>query len=147
MDKDLYTRLQRVEDRLAIQELFNQYASHLDAGEFGLYASLFSARGEVKLGPMGRARGREAIEALMVKSLGEHVGKSYHIISNPIIHLDGDRATSQVMWTVILRGDNDQPVVGMIGSHRDELIREQGQWLFLTRTGYVDIPSAMPGSK
>ena len=51
------------------------------------------------------------------------------------------------MWTVILRGENDQPVVGMIGSHRDELIREQGQWLFLTRTGYVDIPSAMPGSK
>jgi hypothetical protein len=145
VDSELKQRLQRSEDILSIQQLFNQYASHLDAGRFDRYAALFSVNGEVKLGPLGRAKGRAEIEALMRKNLAASVGQSYHIISNPVIQLDGDSATSEVMWTVILRGDGDRPVLGMIGRHRDELVRENGEWCFLSRAGFVDIPSAMKG--
>ena len=143
MLENIEKRLQRAEDLLAIQQLFNEYASYLDAGEFNRYAALFSANGEVKLGPMGRAVGPVAIEALMIKHLAANVGQSYHIISNPIVQLDGDSATTEVMWTVILRSKDDKPVVGMMGKHRDKLVRENGAWLFLERAGFVDIPAAM----
>ena len=143
MNDDILVRLQRTEDTLAIQQLFNQYASYLDSGQFDRYASLFSVDGEVKLGPMGRAKGPAAIEALMAKHLSSNVGKSFHIISNPVIQLEGDTATSEVMWTVIIRGEGDKPVVGIIGRHKDTLIREQGIWRFQCRAGYVDIPSAI----
>lgn len=143
MDSELKQRVQRSEDTLAIQQLFNRYASYLDAGQFDHYAALFSIDGEVKLGPLGRAKGRAEIEALMRRNLEANVGQSYHIISNPIVELAGDTATSEVMWTVILRAEGDRPVLGMIGRHRDELIREEGEWRFKLRAGFVDIPSAM----
>lgn len=140
MDKVLLARLQKVEDLLAIQQLFNEYASYLDRGQFDRYAALFSTDGEVKLGPMGRAAGRAAIQALMEKNLAAHVGQSYHIISNPVINITGDSAVSEVMWTVIMRSATDTPSLGMIGQHRDELVREGGRWYFRQRAGYVDIP-------
>ena len=62
-----------------------------------------------------------------------------------MIKLDGDRATSEVMWTVIQRGEDGRPIVPMIGRHKDELVREQdGQWRFRLRRGFVDIPSRLP---
>jgi len=57
------------------------------------------------------------------------------------VTLDGDRATSQVMWTVIHRGKDGQPRLTMVGRHHDELIREDGRWRFHKRRGTVDIPT------
>jgi hypothetical protein len=138
----LEQRLQRVEDLLEIQRLFVDYGHHLDAGDFASYAALFAEDGEVMLGPIGTAHGRTEIEALMTRTLGGRVGGSFHVISNPIIELDGDRATSDVMWTVVTRGTDDAAALGMIGRHKDELVRENGRWKFLRRRGFVDIPRA-----
>jgi hypothetical protein len=60
------------------------------------------------------------------------------------VQLDGDTATSQVMWTVVNRTGDGQAALTMIGRHRDDLVRENGRWRFARRKGYVDIPSAMP---
>ena len=59
MADDLHDRVQRLEDILEIQQLFIDYGHHLDAGDFEAYASLFANEGEVLLGPLGRARGRD----------------------------------------------------------------------------------------
>ena len=143
MGDDLEARLRRLEDLTAINQLFIDYGHHLDAGNFESYAALFAEDGEVQLGPMGRAKGRSEIQALMTKVLTGLVGTSFHVISNPMVNLDGDTATTDVMWTVVQRGDDGQPVLGMIGRHRDELVREDGQWRFKLRRGFVDIPSVM----
>jgi hypothetical protein len=100
----------------------------------------------VLLGPIGRAKGPAAIQALMEKTLGGRAGSSYHLIANPVIKLDGDRATSEVTWAVIARGKDGQPVLPMVGRHVDELVREGGTWKFLRREGHVDIPSQYPGN-
>jgi hypothetical protein len=79
----------------------------------------------------------------MEKALDGAVGRSFHVISSPMIALRGDTATSDVMWTVVHREEDGLPSLSMIGRHRDELVREDGRWLFLKRRGLVDIPSAM----
>jgi uncharacterized protein (TIGR02246 family) len=143
--EEIEARLRRLEDIQAIQQLFIDYGHYLDSGDFDAYAALFAQEGEVQLGPMGKAKGRDAIKALMAKSLDGLVGSSFHIISSPMISLKGDSASSEVMWTVVQRGEDGQPVVPMIGRHRDELVRdEDGRWRFLLRRGFVDIPSKMP---
>lgn len=142
----LEERLQRVEDLLEIHQLFVDYGAHLDAGRFDEYAALFSEDGEISMGPLGRAKGREEIRALMAGTLEGRVGESYHIISSPMVQLDGDDATSEVMWTVIHRDSDGQPRLTMCGRHRDHLVREDGRWRFARRKGYVDIPSSYPGS-
>ena len=141
MGQSLEERLRRLEDILAIQQLFIDYGLALDAGDFDRYAQLFAVQGTVNLGPIGRATGRSEIQALMVQTLEGLVGSSFHIVSSPQINLHGDIATSQVMWTVIHRDKNGQPQVTMIGKHHDELIRENGEWKIQTRKGTVDIPS------
>ncbi len=141
MGQSLDERLRRLEDILAIQQLFIDYGLALDAGDLETYAQLFATQGTINLGPIGRATGRTEIKALMAQTLEGLVGSSFHIVSSPQINVHGDRAISQVMWTVIHRDKNGQPQVTMIGKHHDELIRENGEWKIQTRKGTVDIPS------
>jgi uncharacterized protein (TIGR02246 family) len=141
MGQSLEERLRRLEDILAIQQLFIDYGLALDAGDLETYAQLFATQGTINLGPIGRATGRTEIKALMAQTLEGLVGSSFHIVSSPQINVHGDRAISQVMWTVIHRDKNGQPQVTMIGKHHDELIRENSEWKIQTRKGTVDIPS------
>ena len=136
-------RLRRAEDLLEINQLFIDYGHHLDAGDFGAYAGLFAEDGEVLLGPMGRAKGRAEIEALMTRLLTGRVGATYHLITSPRVELEGDRARSEVMWTVVARDGGGQPKVTLLGRHKDDLVREQGRWRFQRREGYIDIPAAL----
>ena len=144
---DFESRLRRLEDLAEIHQLFVDYGHHLDHGDFAAYADLFAADGEVLLGPIGRATGRDEIRDLMERTLGGAAGSSFHVISNPVVVLDGDTATTDVMWTVVNRGADGSPVLSMIGRHRDQLVREDGRWRFKRRKGFVDIPSAMPAGE
>ncbi len=146
MSEEFDARLQRLEDLLEIHQLFVDYGLALDAGDFDAYAALFADDGEVLLGPMGRAKGRDEIQALMTKTLSGGIGSSFHIISSPQVQLDGDTATSQVMWSVVTRDDSGGATLTMIGHHRDNLVREHGRWKIARRRGYVDLPNALPRS-
>src|SRR5206468_3086889 len=83
-----------------------------------------------------RASGPQAITELMTKTLSGRQGMSYHIITNPIIKLDGDSATTDVMWTVIVKDEAGKPHVSMLGRHRDTVVRQRGDWKFKRREGY-----------
>jgi hypothetical protein len=139
----LEARVRKLEDLVGIHELFVMYGRYLDAGDVGSYAKLFTEDGELMLGPLGRAQGREQIEAMMSRTLSGGTGRSYHLVTGPVVQLDGDRATAEVMWTVLSRSADEQPVVSMTGRHQDELVRTNDGWKFQRRRGYVDIPRTM----
>lgn len=142
----LESRLQRLEDIEAIQRLFVDYGIALDGGDFDAYAALFARHGMIDLGPLGSATGPVEIKALMERTLAGIVGSSFHLITSPVITLDGDRATSVVMWSAISRGDDGAPHLAMLGKHRDRLVREDGEWRFAHRKGYIDLPNTYPAS-
>jgi uncharacterized protein (TIGR02246 family) len=137
-------RLQMVEDLLEIQRLANDYGRLLDKGDFEGFANLFATDGEISLGPMAQATGPAEVRRAMEAAIPGPYGESFHIIGTPTVDLDGDTATSVVMWTVIRRGSDGNPVLSMIGRHRDNLVREAGRWRIKRRRGFVDIPSALP---
>lgn len=142
---DLAARLRRLEDLAAIHQLFIDYGAYLDSHDFEAYAALFAEDGEVLLGPLGRAKGRDRIRELMERALSPMPpGRSFHVISSPVVTLEGDHARAKVMWTVIQQDHQGRPAVGMIGHHLDELTRHDGKWYFLRRAGHVDIPSEYP---
>lgn len=135
-------RIQRLEDRDAIHQLFVDYGHFLDRGDLDSYLSLFARDGEVMLGPMGRAKGHDEIRALMSRVLSR-AGASFHIISSPQVRLSGDTASSVVMWTVIARDTEGKPKLTMLGRHEDDLIREDGTWKIAVRRGLIDLPATM----
>ena len=145
MSDSIESRLQRLEDLQAIDQLFIDYGEHLDSGDFDAYAELFAEDGEVLLGPMGRATGRAEIKRFMAGMLADKVGSTYHIISSPRVVLDGDRATATVMWTVASLGGDGLARVTMLGHHIDQLVKVDGRWCFQRRKGLVNLPATMPG--
>jgi uncharacterized protein (TIGR02246 family) len=139
----LEDRLQRLEDRDAIHQIFVDYGRHLDQGNWDAYAQLFAEDGEVLLGPMGRASGRSNIQELMTKTLTPGLGTSYHLITSPDVKLEGDTATAEVMWTVVAKGEDGKPFVGMVGRHMDSLVRTPEGWRIKRRAGDLSLPSVM----
>ena len=143
-DDSVEARLGRLEDREAIRRLFLDYRRHLDQKDFRAYAELFARDGEFIAGTM-RAKGPDAIFELVDGMLGtlltERGGDDVHLVANDTIELDGDRATAEVTWVYILRGEGDVPVIAKLGHYNDVLTREDGRWKFLRREAPTDIPA------
>jgi uncharacterized protein (TIGR02246 family) len=141
-DLDLETRLQHLEDREQVWQLLMDYRTCLDRRDFGAYASLFTEDGEWT-GTLGRAVGRGAIETLLVNSLEvyeDDTTRTYHLIANPVIIVDGNNATATSMWCFITRDDTDDPVLSLVGHYHDQIVRDGDRWRFRRREAVTDVP-------
>jgi ketosteroid isomerase-like protein len=130
MDESSEVRLRRLEDLEEIRLLLATYSKHLDAGDFAGYAGLFAQDGELDTA-LGTASGPAAIQELLESRLsGEEARRrtAYHVISNPIIEVDGDHATARALWTYVSQSDAGHPVIFQAGRYEDELVREGGRW-------------------
>jgi hypothetical protein len=132
----LAARLQAVEDHIAIERLLMEYGRALDRRDFATYSQLFATNGEWS-GSLGTFRGPAAIKAAMEKSFRDSkpapVPTNFHVLTNAIIDVNGDRATAWSKWTFMNMVDN-KPTVVLAGQYEDTLIREGGRWKFLRRT-------------
>jgi ketosteroid isomerase-like protein len=139
---DLAQRLQVLEDKEAIWLLFMEYKRHLDARDFEAYASLFT-EDAFWGGNLGAAVGPAEIEALLVKTLEVYpsdLERTYHLVMNPVITVEGDTAKAKSNWGFVTRSETDAPVFQMLGRYSDELRRTPDGWRFSRRVAYSDIP-------
>jgi hypothetical protein len=65
---------------------------------------------------------------------------AWHLVTDPEIDLDGDRATGTVIWTWVGRGDADTPVMRLLGHYQDTYARKRGRWRYQRRIAHTDIP-------
>ncbi|HEY1776625.1 MAG TPA: nuclear transport factor 2 family protein [Solirubrobacteraceae bacterium] len=135
-------RLARLEDTLAIQRLLIDYGLHLDARDLRAYSRLFCEDGEWT-GATGTAVGPDAIQAMLEAELPGNPpapgATTWHVMANPAIDVDGDSATSRVMWILVRRDAGDAPGIAVTGHYEDVLVRENGAWRFKRREAFVDI--------
>jgi hypothetical protein len=129
-------RIGHLEDVKAIEAVLVEYGRSLDARDFTAYSNLFAKDGEWK-GGFGAFKGpaaiKEAMEKTFAKAAGDiPKGSNFHIMSNFIIDVQGDRATANSMF-VFYKLEKNVPVPAVAGRYEDVLIRENGAWKFLTR--------------
>jgi ketosteroid isomerase-like protein len=139
----LAVRMQRVEDQLAIQTVLIDYAAFLDGRDYARYAALFTPDGEWKNGSgshKGQAAIRQMLESVMGPA-GTPNRANYHIITNPRIDLDGDRATATSRYLFVMRGANGQPTPSLAGVYHDELVRQGGAWKIKRRVADDIMPT------
>src|SRR5262245_27567827 len=142
MDSDLEARVKRLEDIEGVWQLFMDYRRLLDARDYAAYAQLFVDGGEW-VGNLGEARGAAEIEALLERTLERYPDDStrtHHLVCNPVIQIDGDRATAQSTWVYVTRDDDDRPQLSLLGHYEDVLTRDGDRWKFLRRVAYCDMP-------
>ncbi len=124
-------RLQVLEDREEIRQIFVEYARCLDRGDHAGYANLF-ARDGVLVAQLGEAVGPAAIEAILDEHLGPqvrgHLPEAIHVMNNHRIDVDADTATTEVIWFYLTTDPDGVPTVLQSGRYADDLVREDGVW-------------------
>jgi ketosteroid isomerase-like protein len=138
-------RLRQVEDQLAIQRVLVEYSARIDARDFEGYADLFAREGTWQNGNTVR-RGREEIVQMLVEIFGTPAAgfvnnADYHLVSNPQVDVDGDRATARSRHLLLMRGPDGEPVPELAGLYEDEFIREGGEWKILRRVDNPIMPT------
>jgi uncharacterized protein (TIGR02246 family) len=152
----LEARVQRQEDTEAIRRLLREYGKRLDAMDLQGYANLFAVDGEW-VGGFGSVKGRAQIAPFMEKNMRNPLPsegpasavarpgpRGVHVLTNEIIDLVGDRATVWSKWTYMGRNADNRPVPIMVGTYDDVVVREKGEWKFLKRVVWGDVPYAPP---
>jgi SnoaL-like protein len=142
---ELRARVRVLEDREEIRNLLQEYRRTLDVRDMRAYSALFASNGSWS-GKSGEATGPDAIHDMLVAVLPDNPpapgSTLWHWISDPVITVDGDRATASSLWMHVRRGDDDRPLLPTLGGYDDELIREDGRWRFLRRSVSPLIPAA-----
>ena len=139
---ELERALTELADREAIRALIVDYATNLDARELRQYAELFASDG-TWTGGLGHAAGPDGIVAMLEHGLVKldlPAGGTYHLTFNPVVRVDGDRATATSRYAYLTRDDSDRPVISLVGHYEDELVRTPDGWRFQRREAFTDIP-------
>ncbi len=135
-DASLPARIRQLEDHEEIERLMMEYGRTLDHADYAAYSRLFAADGEW-VGSFGTFKGPAAIEAAVGKAMSApsfaalNAG-AFHLMTNAIIDVDGDRATAVSKWSFVRIVDK-KPVITYSGRYHDTLVRENGHWRFKRR--------------
>jgi 3-phenylpropionate/cinnamic acid dioxygenase small subunit len=133
------------EDWLAIHRLLMTYAERIDSGRFAEAAAMFE-HATYRLEFAGRPgvatyRGAEQVAEFFAgtRLYADGTPRTKHVVSNVIIELDGDLASSRCYATVLQQTDALplQPIAS--GRYIDRFERVCGDWRFADRliTGFL----------
>jgi uncharacterized protein (TIGR02246 family) len=135
-------RLQKLEDMEEIRTLLLDYGRTLDSRDLRGYSELFTKDGEW-IGGFGSTKGRAELLAFMQKNIGSapNAGRTYHLLTNFFIQVNGDRATAHSRWSYVVGTADKKPVLEHSGRYEDTLVREDGRWKFQKRVVHNDLPT------
>ena len=128
-------RVRVLEDIEAIRKLKARYCAACDDNHNeATLGTLFAEDATWEASNMGLAAGRKAIqEKLGAVGKSGRIRNSAHHAINPIIEVDGDRATGH--WRLIMLYTANEPGgvtqwLRIIGFYRERYVRVGGEWLF-----------------
>ncbi|HVX19798.1 MAG TPA: nuclear transport factor 2 family protein [Acidimicrobiales bacterium] len=128
--EELSGRLRAVEDLLAIQQAVARYGPAVDAGEADVVAELWTDDGRYDAG-VGTWTGRDAIAGMVrgPQHQGFITGGAGHVVSNPHVAVDGDRAVALCHAQLLLRDEAaDGFRVWRLTANRWDLARTPEGW-------------------
>ncbi len=135
-------------DRAAIEDLMARYLFALDWNDFDTFAATFTEDAVFDYA-RGTLEGRDNIVAT-IKEFKERIVEIYrdgdgnpgvlrHVLGQTVIRVEGDRAWTRAFWWEASNGgprnehDRLTPEFGSFGIYDDELVKQDGQWLFSKR--------------
>jgi hypothetical protein len=141
-------RLQQLEAEQEIRDVIYEYGHTFDTKDLVGFSKLYAKDGEW-IGGFGRAKGPEGILALMQSKVAAGAFdptnvRGFHVFTNPIIHVNGDHATSLCKLIFFARDKDNHPMPVLGGHYDDTFVREDGHWKFLRRVVMLDIPYQDP---
>ena len=127
---ELEKRITRLEDIEAIKQLKARYCDICDdTHNPDRIASVFTEDGIWEGGDFGQAKGHQAIQKLF-SGFREQFSFSQHNIVNPIINVDGERATGS--WYILgpWTFTEDNKEIWMTAKYDDDYVKINGEWKY-----------------
>ncbi len=148
MNKTVEERIRILEDIESIKKLKASYCYWVDAGTAGdasqmdeLVAHFTDDEPWADFGPFGVHKGKEAVAAFFKDVVVSTLSYSAHMVCNPIIEVDGSKATGK--WYVdvpcTLRGA-ERPL-WLQAQYEEEYVKEGGDWKWKSITARFDFIS------
>lgn len=125
-------------DLIAIQQLLSAYCHRVDRGDAAEVAALFCPDGVLKPhydGPYELV-GREAVQswyAFYHENFRAGVRHLKHMITSPLIEVDGDTGTGVAYLLATAVDRNNGQAFMVTGTYYDRYERNSGAWLFAER--------------
>ena len=128
--------LQEISDRLEIQELLARYCQAIDGHDWEALDSVFTPAAVIDYSEFGGPRAElSGIKSFLAEVMPLHSGH-YHLVSNVIAEVDGDRATCRSVCNnpmVLDKGDGRTHVYFCGLWYEDELVRTDAGWRISAR--------------
>lgn len=135
--KDLEARVKTLEDIEEIRKLKATYCYLCDVGttEASVRRELIShftkeASVDFGMGPESRFQGWDGLEVFFGTIVPMGVTFSMHMVHNPIIDVNGDKATGRWYYEAPTIDTTTGKAQWMAGTYEEEYVREDGQWKF-----------------
>ncbi len=129
-------------DRIQIEDVLTKYYYDLSAGKSHDLAEYFTKDAVLDVDSMV-AKGRDAIAKLYERPAGQQERPvaataqrrlGHMLLTNPVINIDGDKATAEVIWTGVMNeGVGKAPSLYEQGREYSELRKLDGKWLISKR--------------
>ena len=130
------------DDRAAIENLQARYLFAVDWQDPEAYAATFTEDGEI-VSAIATTKGRAGIRAevrkmrendLALQTPGLFPFSRRHVITNLVLHIDGDRATGRAYWIGYINDNPERaPEIESYGHYEDDIVKVNGEWLFARR--------------
>ncbi|WP_218121951.1 nuclear transport factor 2 family protein [Variovorax sp. EL159] len=129
---DLMARLDVLESRFAIERLIGQYAQAFDNQDEAMLRGIWHDGATLSLGATFGAF--EGVEEIMqsAHSNWKQMPHMHHWMANPIIDIEGDRATGRVAVDCLCTDVTSGPVQ-ISGLYHDRFERRGHRWAFVER--------------
>ncbi|MFI5394032.1 MAG: nuclear transport factor 2 family protein [Candidatus Binatia bacterium] len=135
--EELLARVQVLEDIEAIRKLKATYCYLCDAGlederNRNQLIAHFSDNAKVDfgMGPASMFEGRAGLEIFFGQVVPSGVSFCMHMVHNPIIDVDGDRAMGKWYYEAPTTDASTNRAQWMAGTYEEEYVRENGEWKF-----------------
>ena len=138
--KRVEERLKRLEDLQEIHQVLIDYGEFLDMRDLDSFAQLWAEEAEFEMSTGRVAEGRQAIREMLADVLAKSPQAAMHIETNARIDLQGDQATSTIMYAAAFTQDDGLARVTMLGHHYSDLVRTDEGWKISRRHNVVDLP-------
>lgn len=125
--------MSELQDRQNISDLLIRYASGIDRRDWDLFRTVFTPDCHLDYGEIGVWDGVEAVTEFMDVA---HAAAGYlmHRISNIVIDLHGDRATTRCYVDAWIMAADNNSGVNARGFYDDEIVRTDAGWRIARRT-------------
>ncbi|MFC9432180.1 nuclear transport factor 2 family protein [Nocardia sp. NPDC057030] len=129
--------IQEISDRLEIQELQVAYSTAVDSRDFDALDDVFVPDADIDLTPFGAIAGKlPEIKTWLAESMA-YLPASQHLLGNPEIRVDGDRATGRVMSynAIAFPAEDGESPIALLGMwYIDDYVRTPQGWRIARRS-------------